>query len=382
MTNTQEQESSDKKKFDFVFATNGLPLAGSGGARIVVLLVNILQFKGYKIGVISLPREPWMRVLSMDSATPWIQQFLLKLNDFPHTYRLFNPLFRLLLRSPSHFKINRNVKIMGVSDIEKYDCKTYIATNFINANQLKSFGIPLEKIILFSQIDETDRIYSGKYSDLATETYKSFPNRLFINDDVVKRFPGSKKIAMAIDLSIYRILNPIDSRVLDNVVFIVRKGIQKDPATAIAAMNKIYEANPNIRLSAYGNINKSDMPDFVDYRTNPSDEEVVALLNSNSIFVTTSILEGYPVPPLEAMACGCAVISTDSVGVREYLNHGVNGIICRTKSPDLIADSVLELMADNPKRMEIARKGYETAMEHSYETMTNNFLKAMAEFVG
>lgn len=271
---------------------------------------------------------------------------------------------------------------MAVSDIEKCDCKAFIATNFINANQLKSFGIPLEKIILFSQIDETDGLYSGKYSDLAMETYKSFPKRLFINDEVVKRFPGSKKIAMAIDLSRYRLLNSIDSRVPDNIVFIARKGIQKDPATAIAAMNKIHEANPNICISAYGDINKSDIPDFVHYHQNPSDEEVVALLNSNSIFVTTSVLEGYPLPPLEAMACGCAVISTDSVGVREYLNHGVNGIICPIKSPDLIADSVLELMADNARRMEIARKGYETAMEHSYETMTNNFLKAMAEFVG
>ena len=344
--------------------------------------MNTLQTKGYKIGVISLPRETWTQVLTKDAATPWIQRLLLKLNDSTLTYRFFNPLFRFLLRSPSHFKINSNVKIMAVSDIKKYDCKAYIATNFINANQLKSFGIPLEKIILFSQIDETDGLYSGKYSDLATETYKSFPRRLFINDEVIKRFPGSKKIAMAIDLSLYRLLNPIESRIPENLVFIARKGIQKDPATAIAAMNKIHETIPDIRISAYGNINKNDMPDFVHYHQNPSDKKVVDLLNSNSIFVTTSVLEGYPLPPLEAMACGCAVISTDSVGVREYLNHGVNGIICPTKSPDLIAESVLQLIADNPRRMEIARKGYETAMEHSYENMTNNFLKAMAEFIG
>ena len=382
MTATQGTESSDKNDFDLLFAVNGLPLAGSGGSRIVVTLVNTLHKKGYRIGVISLPRETWTQVLTKDAATPWIQRLLLKLNDSTLTYRFFNPLFRFLLRSPSHFKINSNVKIMAVSDIKKYDCKAYIATNFINANQLKSFGIPLEKIILFSQIDETDGLYSGKYSDLATETYKSFPRRLFINDEVIKRFPGSKKIAMAIDLSLYRLLNPIESRIPENLVFIARKGIQKDPATAIAAMNKIHGTIPDIRILAYGNINKSDLPDFVDYYPNPSDKEIVDLLNSNSIFVTTSVLEGYPLPPLEAMACGCAVISTDSVGVREYLNHGVNGIICPTKRPDLIADSVLQLIADNPRRMEIARKGYETAMEHSYETMTNNFLKVMAEFVG
>ena len=185
---------------------------------------------------------------------------------------------------------------------------------------------------------------------------------------------------MAIDLSLYRLLNPIDSRIPGNIIFITRTGEQKDPATAIAAMNKIHAANIDANISAYGNLNKNDLPDFVDYHPNPSDKEVVALLNSNSIFVTTSVLEGYPLPPLEAMACGCAVISTDSVGVREYLSNGVNGILCPVRNPDLIAESVLQLVSEDRRRMEIARKGYETAMEHSYEAMTDNFLKITAEF--
>ena len=81
MTITQEQESSDKNDFDFLFAVNGLPLAGSGGSRIVVTLVNTLHKKGYRIGVISLPREPWTRVLNKDAAAPWFQRFFLKFND-------------------------------------------------------------------------------------------------------------------------------------------------------------------------------------------------------------------------------------------------------------------------------------------------------------
>ena len=380
MIGDSQPKGTDKKDFDFVFAVNGLPLAGSGGARIVVTLVNTLQNKGYRIGIISLPRKPWFQVISKDVAIPWVQRILLNLNDSPLTYRFFNHLFRYILKSPSHLKINRNVKIIIVTKIKNYDCRIYIATNFINANQLKLIGIPLEKIILFSQVDETDSLYSGKYADLALETYTVFPKRLFINKDVIKRFPGSKKVAMAIDLSLYRLLNPIDSRIPGNIIFITRTGEQKDPATAIAAMNKIHAANIDANISAYGNLNKNDLPDFVDYHPNPSDKEVVALLNSNSIFVTTSVLEGYPLPPLEAMACGCAVISTDSVGVREYLSNGVNGILCPVRNPDLIAESVLQLVSEDRRRMEIARKGYETAMEHSYEAMTDNFLKITAEF--
>lgn len=372
--------SSNKKKFDILFALNGLPLAISGGSRIIVTLVNILKERGYKIGVIVLQREPWHRVLSKDAPTAKALQLLLKLNDSPLTYRFFNPLFRFIFRSPSYLKINKGTKFVTQSTVKKYDCHIYIATNFINAIQLKSIGIQLENIILFSQIDETDSRYSGRYSDLAIDTYKEFPKRLFINEDLLRRFPGSKKIGMAIDLSHYILLNPIDSRIPDKIVFIIRKGEQKDPDTAISAMNKIHLAAPDVRISAYGNLNKGDVPDFVDYHYKPSDREVVTLLNSSSIFVITSVLEGYPVPPLEAMACGCAVISTDSVGVREYLIHGVNGIICPAKNPDMLVKYVIQYVADNYGRIEIAKSGYKTAIDHSHEKLTTNFLDAINSY--
>ena len=305
-------ENSNKrrlsKRLDFIFALNGLPLAGSGGLRIIVALVNSLVEDEHKVGIISLPREPWLHVLTKDLPVPWYQNLFLKLNDSPKTYRVFNKIFKFILRSPSHFKLNRNIEIFKESDIKNYVVYFFIATNFMNAVQLKSLGIPKNRIILFSQVDETNIVYSGSYSNMATEVYRSFPKKLFINDEVANRFPGTKKIGMAIDLSLYKLLNPIESRSPESIIFITRRGEQKDPVTAINAMHKIHEINHELRLSAFGNVDQSKIPSFVNYYYNPSDEEIVSLLNSNSIFVITSVLEGYPLPPLEAMACGCAVV--------------------------------------------------------------------------
>ena len=96
--------------------------------------------------------------------------------------------------------------------------------------------------------------------------------------------------------------------------------------------------------------------------------------------MTTSVLEGYPAPPLEAMACGCAVVSTDSIGIREYIDNEENGFICPIKNPDMVAETVIKLTLDISKRKEIALNGYKTAMNHSYDNMMNNFLKLMNEF--
>lgn len=368
------------RKLDFIFALNGLPLAGSGGSRIIVALVNCLVEKGYKVGIISLPREPWLHVLNNDLPIPWYQSLFLQLNDSPKTYRFFNKIFRFFLRSPSHFKLDGNVEIINGRALKNYEAPFFIATNFMNAVQLKSFGTSTDRIILFSQVDETNIVYSNSYSGMATEVYKSFPKKLFINREVTKRFPGTKKIGMAIDLSLYKLLNPIELRIPDSIIFIIRKGEQKDPETAIEAIDKIHEINHDARLAAFGNVDRSMIPSFVNYYFNPSDSEIVSLFNSNSIFVTTSVLEGYPAPPLEAMACGCAVVSTDSIGIREYIDNEENGFICPIKNPDMVAETVIKLTLDISKRKEIALNGYKTAMNHSYDNMMNNFLKLMNEF--
>ena len=48
-------------------------------------------------------------------------------------------------------------------------------------------------------------------------------------------------------------------------------------------------------------------------------------------------VEGMPLPPLEAMACGCAVVVTDNGGINEYIKDGVNGLICPIRDSDCLA---------------------------------------------
>ncbi len=54
------------------------------------------------------------------------------------------------------------------------------------------------------------------------------------------------------------------------------------------------------------------------YVTAPSDEQVGELFNEASVFVQTSIHEGFCLPPLESMATGGAVVCTDAHGNRDF----------------------------------------------------------------
>ncbi len=58
-------------------------------------------------------------------------------------------------------------------------------------------------------------------------------------------------------------------------------------------------------------------------------------LSAADAYVTTSRIEGMPVAPLEAMACGLPVVATDAQGLPDILANGEEsgGLMVRKDQP-------------------------------------------------
>lgn len=56
-------------------------------------------------------------------------------------------------------------------------------------------------------------------------------------------------------------------------------------------------------------------------------EELVKYYQSSRVFINTSLYSPIPTALLEAMACGCAVVSTNNCAIPEAIKHGVNGFL-------------------------------------------------------
>ena len=70
--------------------------------------------------------------------------------------------------------------------------------------------------------------------------------------------------------------------------------------------------------------------------------EYAALLGRADLFVHASHFEGLPLPPLEAMAAGCAVIATHP-DASDYLLDGHNALVVPPQRPDKIAAALVQL---------------------------------------
>jgi glycosyltransferase involved in cell wall biosynthesis len=84
----------------------------------------------------------------------------------------------------------------------------------------------------------------------------------------------------------------------------------------------------------------------LDVKLRASDAEIVDLLNRAAVMAYAPRLEPFGLAPLEANACGLAVVGVAEAGVRETIVDRVNGLVCEP-DPQAMADAIQRLL-DNP----------------------------------
>ena len=76
--------------------------------------------------------------------------------------------------------------------------------------------------------------------------------------------------------------------------------------------------------------------------------------------------ETFPLPPLEAMACGSAVVAT-ALGTEDYAFDGKNSRVVQPRNPEALAEALLSIAQDPAFALRLAQAGLKTAAEHTWE---------------
>lgn len=135
----------------------------------------------------------------------------------------------------------------------------------------------------------------------------------------------------------------------------------------------------NAMFVAFDGAHPTPLPDFVEpfsrvaARANLA-HDIPTFLSSIDVFVFPSLVEGFGLPPLEAMACGAAVVLTDSGGVREYARDDSNCLLVPPGDAPAIARAVERLTTARGAaelRMRLAREGRATALQFPVERFAN-----------
>ncbi len=93
-------------------------------------------------------------------------------------------------------------------------------------------------------------------------------------------------------------------------------------------------------------------------------QELPLLYSGAEVFVYPSIYEGFGFPPLEAMACGTPVITTDSSSLPEVV--GSAALSVPPKQPTALAYAISRVLSDTELRAALVDSGIEQAAKFSW----------------
>jgi len=93
---------------------------------------------------------------------------------------------------------------------------------------------------------------------------------------------------------------------------------------------------------------------------------LVALYNMADVFVLPSLYEGFGLPPLEAMACGCPVIVSNRGSLPEVV--GDAALLIDPESLESLVAAIRRVSGDRSLRDELRRKGFERVKHFSWST--------------
>jgi glycosyltransferase involved in cell wall biosynthesis len=102
------------------------------------------------------------------------------------------------------------------------------------------------------------------------------------------------------------------------------------------------------------------------------DDDRPALYSGASLFVYPSLYEGFGIPPVEAMACGVPVITSDNSSLPEAVGSAAKMI--DAESVDQIAEAMTTVLNNDKLQKEMIAKGFTQADQFSWDKSARKLL--------
>ena len=112
-------------------------------------------------------------------------------------------------------------------------------------------------------------------------------------------------------------------------------------------------------------------------------EKIFDWYKKASIFVLSSVREGFPNVLIEAMSAGCAVVSFDCpYGPGEIIDNGANGILVENQNQEELQKEIHRLMEDENTRIKLGEEAKKLNVCYSIETVAAEWEKIIRRVLG
>jgi glycosyltransferase involved in cell wall biosynthesis len=172
----------------------------------------------------------------------------------------------------------------------------------------------------------------------------------------------------------------LEDKPRDGLGLIFRRYPTKAPEETLELVVKAQQRLPAVPWHLFGTSRRPKEFAHLEYWQYPSVEKARDIYNRCKIWLITSRHEGFCLPVLEAMACGCAVVSSNHTVAGDLIEDGVNGFIVPFGNAEAFLEKIEMLMRDESRRMSLVHQGFETVKRFTWDravTQMEDVLEAL-----
>ncbi len=151
----------------------------------------------------------------------------------------------------------------------------------------------------------------------------------------------------------------------------------------LRAIEKIRSKIPALKVISFGSGPISSnlrLPSGCTYYLSPEQHKIRDIYAQCDVWMCGSRMEGFHLPPMEAMACRCPVVSTAVGGPEDVIENGKQGYIVPIEDSDALAENTLRILqGDDAGWRRMSDAAFSIATGYSWEDAGARFEKALLE---
>jgi glycosyltransferase involved in cell wall biosynthesis len=157
--------------------------------------------------------------------------------------------------------------------------------------------------------------------------------------------------------------------------------IWKGTEDGLKAFSIVKKKHPEVEFGVYGAEQTQEIPSYVKNYGRIPDKELQGLYNHSDVFALPSWVEGSQLPPMEAMACGCAVATTNVGGISDYAVAGKTCLVSPPRHPEALARNIIDLLEDDDMRIRISEAGHQHIKQFTWERATKKMEETLQSII-
>lgn len=338
-----------KTNLEITFVLPTLSYVPNGGFKVVYEYANRLFEIGHKVNLIH----------------PNIVEYAKDLNGSKGRFSNIKFLIRKIRKknyTGYWFPIDRNIKNFFVPTLaEKYIPKSdiIVATGWQSAKPVMSLSASKGIKFYFIQSLET---WAGPEEEVI-ESWKYPMHKIVISkwllDYAYSINETADYVPNGLDYSMFNMDEKPEKRNNKSILMLVSNNKVKGTEFGLKVLNEIKTICPEVELLLFGaDYFEKPLPEGAKFYLNPSQKALRRLYNKSSIFLSPSLIEGFPLPPAESMMCGSALVASDIGGHKEYAVDGKNSLLFPPMDINGASQAIRRLIEDNNMRISLANQGY------------------------